>query len=576
MSIGSPGGILGGTYTVLTEDVLSGVSFYLASCTPGDIVQVVVYEFDGTPTNLLATSMDVLFTEQNTTYTATFAEELTLSPGTYYFGIIEGAHPMRLGFTTDDYWPLTSWVYFNNTWSPVEDYNFFQTYMMDGVFGEWQAPMFDMALEAVTMPSYMLPGDVSVTGTIRNLSGEELTSIDVSYTMNGGDPVTETFNVSVGPLETYDFTFPNTISLLDIGAYDFEVTISNPNGEEDENPDNDMLDHTVNVVNMIPTKRVVGEEATGTWCGWCPRGAVFMEIMAETYPDTWLGIAVHNSDPMTDPVYDGGIGPWIPGYPSGLVDRMEEGSVDPSQFEAAYNQRINEIPPAEVSLEWVRIEGDTLKFNVRADFVAQVSNFRFNAVIIEDNVTGSGSGYNQANYYSGGGSGPMGGYENLPNPVPAADMVYQNVGRAILGGWDGVENSLPETVYAGETHSYAFSVKLKDSWNVNELFIIGMLMNNTTGEIENGVRSGEWTVGIDNKFEEADFSVYPNPAKDFLTIDAPGADRIEMVNFMGQVVRVIENTDSKTVINVKDFDAGIYFIRVSDGENVSTKKVVIR
>ena len=90
-----------------------------------------------------------------------------------------------------------------------------------------------------------------------------------------------------------------------------------------------------------------------------------------------------------------------------------------------------------------------------------------------------------------------------------------------------------------------------------------MLIDNNNGSIQNAVRSGEWTVSVPNEFEEADFSVYPNPANDFITIDAPGADRIEVINYMGQVIRVVENADRKTQINVKDFDAGIYFVRVS-------------
>lgn len=575
ISIGSPGGIIGGTFEVLVEDVLSGVNFYLASATPGDIHQVVVYNFDGTPTTLVATAIDVLITAPNTYYTASFAEELTLSPGTYFVGIIEGANPMRLGHTTDDYFPMTAWVYYNGTWSPSEDYNFLHTHMINLEFGEWTAPLFDISLEEITLPFYMMPGDVTVSGILRNQSGEQLTSIDVTYTMNGGDEVMETFNINVGPLETYEFTFSNTEDLSAYGAYTFDVTISNPNGIEDENPDNDMLSHTTNVIEIVPVKRVFGEEATGTWCQWCPRGAVNMDMMAEKYPDTWIGVAVHNNDPMEDNTYDSGIGPLIPGYPSGLIDRQPD-PVDPGNFEAAYNERINAIPPAAVSIESVMQDGNQLTFSVRADFVAQVSDLRFNAVIVEDNVTGTSSGYNQANAYSGGQNGPMGGYEDLPNPVPAADMVYNDVGRAILGGWEGTPGSLPETTTIGESYWHEYTVTLSSDWDVNELNIIGLLINNSTKMVENAVMSNDNTVGIFNEYNAATFSVYPNPAVDFMTIDAPKADRIEIINYMGQIMRVIEGTGRKVQIGVQDFDAGIYFIRVSENDEVSTKKVVIK
>ena len=42
------------------------------------------------------------------------------------------------------------------------------------------------------------------------------------------------------------------------------------------------------------------------------------------------------------------------------------------------------------------------------------------------------SGYNQVNAYAGNALGPMGGFESLPNPVPAAQMVYDHVARVLL------------------------------------------------------------------------------------------------------------------------------------------------
>ena len=58
---------------------------------------------------------------------------------------------------------------------------------------------------------------------------------------------------------------------------------------------------------MCIRDRVVGEEATGTWCGWCPRGAVALNWMDHDYEGYWQGIAVHNGDPMSDADYDNGL-----------------------------------------------------------------------------------------------------------------------------------------------------------------------------------------------------------------------------------------------------------------------------
>ena len=60
-----------------------------------------------------------------------------------------------------------------------------------------------------------------------------------------------------------------------------------------------------------------------------------MNYMAETYPDTWLGVAVHNGDPMVDPPYDNAIPsiiPNFPGYPSGTIDRSGGNYYDPESL----------------------------------------------------------------------------------------------------------------------------------------------------------------------------------------------------------------------------------------------------
>ena len=88
-----------------------------------------------------------------------------------------------------------------------------------------------------------------------------------------------------------------------------------------QNTNDDTLSITATGTYAAPGKIVVGEEGTGTWCGWCPRGAVAMNWMDEKYYGYWQGIAVHNGDPMVNTDYDVGLGGLTSGYPSGLVDR---------------------------------------------------------------------------------------------------------------------------------------------------------------------------------------------------------------------------------------------------------------
>jgi len=70
-------------------------------------------------------------------------------------------------------------------------------------------------------------------------------------------------------------------------------------------------------------------------------------------------------------------------------------------------------------------DDNMINIEVTADFYGPVSDRQFtvSAVVVEDGVTGTGPEWAQANAYSGGGFGPMGGFENMPDPVPASDLI---------------------------------------------------------------------------------------------------------------------------------------------------------
>jgi hypothetical protein len=74
-------------------------------------------------------------------------------------------------------------------------------------------------------------GPFSPKAKIQNLGSATLTSITVSYTMNGGAPVTQTFTVNLIPGSHTVVTFPAVN--LPVGTYNFTYSVSAPNGGTD-------------------------------------------------------------------------------------------------------------------------------------------------------------------------------------------------------------------------------------------------------------------------------------------------------------------------------------------------------
>ena len=78
---------------------------------------------------------------------------------------------------------------------------------------------------------------------------------------------------------------------------------------------------------------------------------------------------------------------------------------------------------------------------------------------------------------------------------------------------------------------------------------------------------------------EAGIVVRPNPATDVVTVIAPtagGVLRVTMYNGVGQAVRTAYDGSGKVELHVADQSAGVYVLRIDDGEKVTIRKVVIQ
>ena len=445
-------------------------------------------------------------------------------------------------------------------------------------FGEWEdysieitgsQISYNVGAMSIDMGIYVVEGDVTPMATVKNW-GLETVSFPVTCTIDGG--YSSTVNVtSLAYGEVVQLSFDTWDATL--GSYTMAVE-TNLTG--DEIPGNNLITKQVVIVPYAPVKRVVGEEGTGTWCGWCVRGIVFMEYMALTYPETWIGIGVHNNDPMVVPTYNAGLGFYA--FPAGLVDRTL--AIDPSDFESAYETRIQQISPAGISITDKSFDETTgeLSFTLTSDFVADVTNFRFLGVLIENFVSGTAGSWNQANYYSGGSNGPMGGFEFLPNPVPAADMIYMDVARALLGPIDGVEGSLPANIIGGETHSYEFTTTVSLNWNMENVEIVGMLINASTGEMVNAVKDHALgTVGVACLESTTNIVVYPNPARNELSFSNIPEGNIYIYTISGQLVKEKQNVNGSCKLDISNLYNGTYIVNiVSQTETVTSKVTVIR
>lgn len=230
---------------------------------------------------------------------------------------------------------------------------------------------------------------------------------------------------------------------------------------------------------QAPVKRVLVEEGTGAWCGYCPRGATTLINTIEKYPGKVIGVAVHNADQMSitnEPDYSSA---YMNGYPNMTVDRkrfsvsgakpgMSDGSIV-----GPIIQQMGVAAKVDVKLENVVYNSGsrTITVDVKADFVTSVSgDLRLNLYVVEDSVKGSGTGYDQANYMNGESTSP---WYNKGNPIK--NFWHRHVLRATVGGTWGTPSVIPSSVQSGGSYTKSYTYKLPSGYNANRISLVGIV-----------------------------------------------------------------------------------------------------
>ncbi|MFC2111622.1 Omp28-related outer membrane protein, partial [Bacteroidota bacterium] len=417
---------------------------------------------------------------------------------------------------------------------------------------------------------------------VRNLGTTTITSFDLLLDYNSIQTPKSVTNVSIPSLGLYEVKFTPGVTIVNnVTSITASITaVNGSSGDGDSNDDS----KTLNFTPIVPAqgKVVIVEEATGTWCGWCPRGTVAMDFLARDYHGIAAGIAVHNSDPMEDSIYDAGVNTYITGYPSALVERGI--GINPATIWSSVEAAV-QTPPTAFLHNGARYNSSNnlLEVSISVDFkAAATSNWKMACVLVEDSVTGTGSGYNQTNSYAGGLNGPMIGpngvnWANLPSSVPASQMVYNHVARAISPSFAGYANGFPATVTVGSTHTINFSFHLSTNWDTANMHIVGMLIK-PNGRIDNGSTStiaealangfiSGVNVSVTEILPEPDTraKVYPNPVSDILNIELSRNYEtivVEVRNTMGQIVSIdTEYSVSNLKLKIEG-EAGVYFVSV--------------
>ncbi len=450
-------------------------------------------------------------------------------------------------------------------------------------------PSFDLALTAVSPlqgqgDSYGIVGaNKTITGSVTNLGATALTSYTVKY-QQGANPVQSyTKTVNLAAFSSDNFTHNVPFSIPAVGSFPITVWVELAN---DANLNNDTLEAFAQGVPVVPVKRLLFEEATGTWCGWCPRGTVAMDDFAANHPGVAAQVAVHNGDPMVVTAYDNLMGTFVDGYPSMVVERTSV--IDPGDLEDGYNQLAGSFGYAEFTMGAINISGNSATVPVTIIPAVDITNAKVALVVTESNLMGTGSSWNQVNYYANNAAGPMGGFESQPSSV--ANTRFHFVARLASPSPSGSTTNVPATMTAGSTYNLNLTANLNASWVQSNLQYVAILLG-SDGKALNTAFSATPTLlpifgpsAVTNTSAGvAHMEAFPNPANDRvnIAIELEKASNLNMVitDLSGKVVYAVTQNLNSGINNVPvetaAFSNGIYMLTAQTENGTTTMKLVV-
>jgi thiol-disulfide isomerase/thioredoxin len=251
----------------------------------------------------------------------------------------------------------------------------------------------------------------------------------------------------------------NTISYDEIGSHDVSANYT----IDSQNYNTDLI-----VFNIVePINKVIVEDYTGTWCGYCPPVAHAIYELKEVY-DNIISVGIHNNDELTiDQESDLRSELGISGFPSARLNRTISW-FDPYQI-SDVNSLLSEENNVAISIKSA-LENIDLEVNLRIVSNVELVNHKLVIYLVESNLI-----YDQSNYFN---YVEDSYFYNLGNPIE--NYSHQDVLRKSITNISG--NAL-DLIQPLTDYKFNFNVEISPDFVQENLAIVAMVVDSNNNAI---------------------------------------------------------------------------------------------
>ena len=251
----------------------------------------------------------------------------------------------------------------------------------------------------------------------------------------------------------------NTISYDEIGSHYVSANYT----IDSQNYSTDLI-----VFNIVePINKVIVEDYTGTWCGYCPPVAHAIYELKEVY-DNIISVGIHNNDELTiDQESDLRSELGISGFPSARLNRTISW-FDPYQI-SDVNSLLSEENNVAISIKSA-LENIDLEVNLRIVSNVELVNHKLVIYLVESNLI-----YDQSNYFN---YVEDSYFYNLGNPIE--NYSHQDVLRKSITNISG--NTL-DLIQPLTDYKFNFNVEISPDFVQENLAIVAMVVDSNNNAI---------------------------------------------------------------------------------------------
>lgn len=396
---------------------------------------------------------------------------------------------------------------------------------------------------------------------ITNNSAKPITQITYSISVDNEKGAEKSLDLS-SPIESMETaSLPFTTAFEDEGVHSVELNLSKVNGNTNINKQSSAA-YSIIALEKSADRVSVVEEQTGTWCPWCPRGHVALDLLNKQLGDKVVTLAGHftlgasSVDPMNiyqldenstqaealadygfvamqlSSMLGGG------GFPGAMFDRMV--AADPyvgantskgknGTYEYGATDLVNllkEGNPSEADFSMTASWADDKNTDIKVDLTTTFNYPRFGSfpygvafVLSENGMTGKGATWKQLNSYSK--LAGVNGASDFNNPDMAAwfkagsyvSTTYDNV---VVQAWNPLGNAAivdksVTDIVKGEAIPFSTTLKVNSDLiqNYNNLTLSALLVNLNSLAVVNAAKVvlGNCAAGIEDVNSEVNNNV---------------------------------------------------------------------